>query len=160
MRDLRSVMGGLMLSAALAMSVLPTDAQGCSCDQGPTFDQAFAQSAAVFRGTVSAIMSADPPHFEHVWVSLEPVAWWKGAASDSVTLLTAAYEWICGYPFAIGTDYLVFATLHSPGGPLSTHLCWRTHPTWPDDPDLAALGTPLTVPVAPGSWGRIKALYR
>jgi hypothetical protein len=160
MRDVRSFLCALLISAALAATVAPTDALGCSCDEGPTFEEAFAQSTAVFRGTVLSIISADPPYFEHVWVSLHADAWWKGAPTETVSMLTAANEGICGYPFVIGTEYLVFATLYGSGGPLSTYLCWRTHQSWAGDPDLVSLGPPYTVSVAQGSWGGIKSLYR
>jgi hypothetical protein len=123
---------GWILVAVTAAGLTPRGAFGCTCTDWPTFDRAFSVSAAVFRGTVTSIGSAGDPYFEQVWVLFQTDAWWKGAASERVAILTAENEGICGYPFVVGVEYLVFATerYHGSGPPFGTGLRWATHQTW------------------------------
>jgi hypothetical protein len=160
MPTVRRVIHAVLFAAAITTGSSPAVVLGCSCSEYPTFEQAFLQSAAVFRGTVTSIVPADPSYFMQVWVTLQTTAWWKGAASETATVMTGANEAICGYPFVIGSEYLVFAPVYNVGGPLQTHLCWRTHAPWAGDPDLVSLGPPYTIAIASKSWGGIKALYR
>ena len=136
-------------------------ALGCSCTEYPTFEQAFAQSAAVFRGTVLSVSATTDPHFfMPVQVTFAVDAWWKGSQASTVTILTESTEAICGYSFQVGLQYLVYAPVLPGSGPLWTFLCWRTHEAWTGDPDITALGPPLTVTTSSWSWAGAKALYR
>jgi hypothetical protein len=143
----------------VAAVLVPSIAGACSCEY-PPFEQEFAQSAAVFRGTVVSIVAADPQYFESVLISLEASAWWKGTPIGTVALLTGTNEAICGYPFAVGGEYVVFAHRPNASEPLVVTLCGLTHQPYPGDPILGALGPPITVAVAAHDWSVIKALYR
>src|SRR5262245_49701340 len=145
-----------LAALSMAMAAVSSPATACTCDY-PTFAVEFAQSAAIFRGTVSSITTAEPDHFNSVWVTLATDAWWKGAPSSSVAILTAATEASCGYPFSLGSEYIVFA--YAPQ-PFATSLCNLTHPTFPGDPYLDLLGPPISVAASDKTWGAIKHLYR
>ncbi len=90
---------------------------------------------------------------------------WKGAPPDTVRVLTGANDGNCGFTFQPGERYLVYGFVGEGGtvwfapapGVLWTHLCWRTHGYWAEDPDLVSLAP---TPVAAGSWGSVKIRYR
>jgi hypothetical protein len=155
-----------VLAAAVALALLallPSVAAACSCTSIPTFEEAVQESDAIFLGPVLEVRSA-PEAWEAVWAVLHVEGWWKGAPPETVEVLTGANEGVCGVRFEPGVRYLVYAFRGgSPWGSdpgaqvLWTHLCWRTHATWPGDPDLVALGP---TPVAAGSWGALKRRYR
>ena len=157
-------MKALVVAMAIVASVVtvhPSPTLGCTCTVYPTFAQAFAQSAAVFRGTVLSISATSDPHFGFpVQVTFAVDAWWKGSQTSTVSILTESTDGLCGYSFQVGVQYLVYAPLFPGGGPLFTHICWRTHQAWNGDPDLVALGPPLTVATSPWSWSLAKTLYR
>ena len=124
----------------MALALLPSlssSASACSCTNEPDFPRAYTESAAIFLGEVLEITSAEPEHIESVWVSLRVEAYWKGDPPSSVRILTPFDPAVCGFPFQVGTRYLVYALAFS--GELWTHACWRTHEPWPEDPDLALL---------------------
>ena len=148
------------LAIVLGIATAPAIATACTCTGDPACEEALLESAAVFRGTVIMIRPAGPDHYHQVWVTLLADAWWKGEPSAVVDVLTEENEAMCGYPFELETEYLVYAMRSSQEPmPLYTHLCSRTHVSWPEDPDLVDLGPPVALPATDGSWGRLKALY-
>lgn len=155
----------LQLFVLVLLSSLPSNASACSCTNYPDFDRAYAQSDAIFLGEVLAVESALPEYNEAVWVTVRVEAHWKGGPPDTVRVLTGANDGNCGFGFQPGERYLVYAfsgeggiSWYAPSaGVLWTHLCWRTHGYWADDPDLVPLGP---TPVAAGSWGSVKIRYR
>ena len=128
-----------------------SDAWGCSCAIGPTFAEAFQGSDAIFLGDVIAVESAAPDSPGMVWVEFRVEQSWKGEPLATTRLLTSESSASCGFPFAAGNRYLVYAFRGEwgPGLELWTHMCWRTHPYWPEDPDLAALGRARMVEFRP-----------
>ena len=159
MECIRRMAMALVLVGLLTLVVPPASTTACSCTEWPTFEQAYLESQAIFRGTVTAIRSAETPYFG-LWVTLQVSAWWKGEPPHIVEILTGESEAACGFPFFVGTEYLVYAQLWNQSGPLWTHLCWRTHTTWDEDPDLVTLGPPHPLLVAPQAWEFVKELYR
>jgi len=149
-----------LATAALLVSFAPGRATACSCTNIPDFARAFAESDVILLGEVTGIRPAQPGA---VWATLRIVGWWKGAPPNTmIDVLTGENDGNCGVHFTVGTQYIVYA-FHAPsmyGGTAAdiwTHSCWRTHETYPEDPDLAALGP---VPVSPASWGALKISYR
>jgi hypothetical protein len=145
-----------LLAFALIMG-MPSNVSACTCTNLPDFDRAYASSDAIFLGEVLSVEPA-PEYSESVWATIRVEADWKGSPPAEVRVLTAANDGICGFPFQVSERYLVFA--FSGGlapGDVGTHLCWRTHLYYAEDPDLVALGP---TPVMPGSWGSVKVRYR
>ena len=143
------------LAVALA-ALSPAAARACSCSGIPEFAEAYAGSVAVFAGTPIAVRPA-PEAFQSVWVKFAVEDAWKGVTTTTFEVLTADNEGICGVAFLPATRYLVYAVGGTPGP--WTHLCWRTHPWYADDPDLVALGPPPSVPAASRTWGSLKSAY-
>jgi hypothetical protein len=144
----RKMLRWLALGALMAaMLARPRPAYACTCglQYGPP--EAYAHEDAVFIGTVTLITdmtwitSLDryglvTPNYHHYLyrrASLVVNSAWKGVATSTVTLRT------CGYPFAPGTQYLIYAH-HSPYG-LETDVCTRTRPVPNATADLAYLQT-------------------
>ena len=141
----RSLVGGPLGALAVLACVAP---HACACSCAPTdFYAAFAGSHAVFLGEVLEISSPAPerPHQVSVTVRVENA--WKGATVSSTThVLTASNDAACGFPFRVGARYLVYADRSDEPptpGELWASLCSRTHETWPEDPDLDLLKSPL-----------------
>src|SRR6187399_2093551 len=63
MPTVRRVIHAVLFAAAITTGSSPAVVLACSCSEYPTFEQAFLQSAAVFRGTVTSIVPADPAYF-------------------------------------------------------------------------------------------------
>jgi flagellar hook capping protein FlgD len=129
-----------------------SDARGCSCAIGPSFAEAFQGSDAIFLGEVIAFESAGPGYYPGmVWVEFRVDRSWKGDPPMTTRLLTSESSASCGFPFAAGTRYLVYAFRGEwgPGPALWTHMCWRTHAYSAEDPDLVALGRSNVVEFRP-----------
>lgn len=162
---MRPIVSLPILLTVVLLAGLPALARPCSCTNLPEFDRAYQYSDAIFLGDVLAIESAEPEYYDAVWATFRVDAAWKGGPPATVRVLTATNVGACGFPFEVGKRYLVFAFAYGNGswwgspapGVLWTHLCWRTHETWPEDPDLVALGP---VSVATRSWGAVKVRYR
>jgi len=150
----RSTKGAILL-ALLALILAPATTSACSCTEWPSFMQAYVQSQAIFRGTVTGIRSAAPTYYGQIWVTLQVGHSWKGEVPATVEILTGENEAMCGFTFVVDSEYLVYALPY--GEELSTDLCWRTHLLFPGDPDLVLLET---VPTMPQAWSLVKSLYR
>jgi len=98
-------------------------------------------------------------------VTIRVEAAWKGAPAPTTThVVTAGSSASCGFQFRVGARYLVYAFIPdvpSASGELWATLCTRTHETWPGDPDLDLLRSPLpfvSLTVSPNPslrWARI-----
>lgn len=143
--------------------VAPASALACSCTNNLTLEQEFGYAAGVFSGRV---ISVDPvPNDPYtVLVTLDPITRWKGPLEGPQVVATPADEAICGYPFLVGEEYLVFWT-YANAGPYYphvpyTHLCSKTSPL-PDNGYVPLLPSPeQTVQARPRSWGALKTIYR
>jgi hypothetical protein len=143
-----------ILLALLALVAAPATTRACTCTEPPSFRQAYVQSQAIFRGTVTGIRSA-ATYYAQIWVTLQVDHRWKGEVPAAVEILTGENEASCGFAFAVDSEYLVYALPY--GEELSTDLCWRTHLLSPGDPDLILLEAEAAVPRA---WALVKSLYR
>jgi hypothetical protein len=128
----------LICLTAAALWQPPTVAYACSCLAPPPPETARDQSAAVFSGTVVAIAGSGAAPGSPLLVTFDLQQVWKGPDGPQLTITTPADSAGCGYAFAQGEAYLVYAGAE--GGRLSTGLCTRTAPLDAADADLAALG--------------------
>jgi hypothetical protein len=145
-RRVRHSWSAFALFVAVAITVLgglarPDITYACSCMVSPDPQTAMAESAAVFAGRVVEVVPGDPVRY-----TFEVTRLWKGVASATVQLFSAQSSASCGYEFAQGQEYLVFANLGERG--LETSLCSRTAPLADAAADLAALG-PEAPPAEP-----------
>ena len=136
-------------AALLAAVPPPAGACGrrCKCAPPPAPREALAGADAVFRGEVVAVRDtvadvhgvgrAAPGRV----ATLRVTARWKGAAADTVQVLTGAGGGDCGVPFLPVGAYLVYAS--ADGTALRTTSCTRTRPAIEAEADLAAIGPPL-----------------
>ena len=142
MRSTRSsvlaVVGAVVL-AALASLALPEPAHACSCAGSGSPKNALREADAVFFGKVTA-MTIDQRHPEQI-SSADPVLVefnvsrvWKGPLRETMTVETERMGISCGYEFAVGHRYVVYAYDGHTG------LCTRTRTMWLAARDFAALG--------------------
>ena len=129
------------LGALAVLACVVPHVRACTCV--PTdFYAAFAGSDAVFLGEVLEISSPAPKHPDQVSVTVRVENAWKEASAPSTThVLTTSNGASCGFPFRVGARYLIYAKRWD--GALWASLCSRTHETWPEDPDLDLLNSPL-----------------
>jgi hypothetical protein len=136
-------------SLALGVSIAAVrDARACQCAEPPPPAVAAARADAVFTATVSSIENGSlttgngstlPTHVVHMHVDL---AWRAMEAGDDIAVVTSNTDAACGYPFAVGRAYLVYA-VRSDGAWVAS-LCSRTRPLDDANEDLAALGSPTS----------------
>lgn len=147
-------------SLLLGLGLLAAPATSCTCTHIPTLEEAVQQSDAIFTGVVLEIEPGGEQYPGNVFIVMRSGSWWKGDVVETVRLLTGEGGAVCGYPFQVGKEYLVYAGLPSSQEYLWTSLCSRTHGTSPNDPDIAALGPPIAVATLARSWGSVRAAYR
>jgi hypothetical protein len=153
----------LLAVAVLLVSLLarPRPVFACSCAPPDAPPIAFSRAEAVFSGTVIWVNSLDGlpllrdlgrslPRLYSAFPSNGQVFLlvtdsWKGLTTTSVTLPAGSGWRLCGYPFVIGGQYLIYAATGAAG--LGTSLCSRTTDLASAAVDLAYLGTlpPLTL---------------
>lgn len=108
-------------------------ARACSCvETKRTPEEALQGYDAVFLGRALAITGREAPDAEMVDgvdVTLRVLESWKGGSSpgDRLVVRTNTDSASCGYPFHVGSTFLVWARTSS--GVLTTHLCDRTEAT-------------------------------
>lgn len=131
----------LVYLAGLVFVANPGAVSACSCVPF-TKQQLVDNASAIFTGTVTTVSRAFPFGLGCSVSSADPVSVtfavetvYRGEAARSVTLQTAASGASCGYEFAAGKRYTVFATTQ--GGRLETNLCRGN----------------LEGPIAPGEYG-------
>ncbi len=122
--------------------VSPTSTHACSCVPPGTPEEKLAQSALVFRGTVTSI----EPNWQQGWlsVSFDVATVWKGPDSEALTMFTPEDSAACGYPFEEGVEYVVYSW-----DGVDVGRCGRTAPLELAAEDLAAFsGAAQTSPDA------------
>ena len=141
----------LSLLGALMLAPEPACATGaCSCVGAVTPADALQRADAVFSGRVvsvrEVVLSDGEPlrRWTQRAVTLKVDRAWKGLESDLVTVVTGMGGGDCGYTFARGRRYLVYANGlgEERQGALSTGICDRTRPLAQAAEDLRVLGTP------------------
>ncbi len=149
--DLACYKGRMRLLSLLVLGVvtfLPVgEARACSCMM-QTLEEGIAQSQAIFEGTVTKIAPTLVNQFPSLEVSLAVRRAWKGIDREDVLVTTASNSAACGYRFAEGSTYLVYAH-RDKDGPLRVSLCSLTKPIDEAGADLALLGKPATALAEP-----------
>jgi hypothetical protein len=129
--------------AAILLSAAP--ALACSCVL-PTVAQAKEAAVAIFEGRVTSIVDAPESGVDtspEQSVTLVVARSWRSLENQqTVTLRTAKSGATCGYAFALGTSYLVYAG--GEPGKLLVSSCSRTRLLSEASEDLAALGGGVT----------------
>lgn len=138
----------LLLFSFLMTSLILVDTSrvfACSCAISESATAEIENADAVFAGVVSTvdrptgdtISSADP-----ITVTFEVAQVWTGPNEQTLTVTTARDDASCGYHFAVGVAYLVYARSNpeNEGGLLSVSLCSRTAPLINALDDLYELG--------------------
>ena len=115
-------------------------------------EEALERATRVFSGEVIEIV--DPGKNKWICSSNEPIEVivkvdrvWKGNVGRQATVTTALSTASCGYPFAIGESYLIYA---SDLGETDTNLCGRTAKLSNAEADLLVLGEG-DIPATPSS---------
>ena len=121
-----------------AVLALPFPGRACDCALLPGPAEALAKAAAVFRGTVVELGGVVDSRIRATF-DVETV--WKGPQAEVLGVSTGEHEAMCGFPFEMGREYLVFAF----GEPedLMTNICMRT--ALSREGDAEGLGPPLWV---------------
>jgi hypothetical protein len=127
----------------LASLVYAPEARACSCMK-LTPSEGLSSSYAVFTGEVSAIEKNTATRFGGVEVTFRVKQMWKGDPSEELKVHTAGSSAACGYSFAKGMTYLVYA-VRDEADPLRVSLCSRTAPIDKAKKDLDFLGKPTHV---------------
>jgi hypothetical protein len=147
------LLGGWMFGSS------PLPAHACSCVVASPPETALRESSAVFSGIV---LSVREPNNHRIRSSADPVEVtfrvteiWKGVDTDRLTVRTAASTASCGFEFALGQHYIVYAQ-DTPNG-LATGLCTRTAELAAASDDLKALGKGTVPPPSPELEERIRS---
>lgn len=134
----------LVLALALAFAfalAAPGVASACCMCSTPTADESLARSTSVFYGRAIDVSPTRTGHSEHpvIAVRFSVHTVWKGPRfQHDPFVLTSRNEDDCGYPFEVGSDYLVYASATSTGH-LVTRRCDGTTPANEPLEALAAL---------------------
>ncbi|MCY7344741.1 MAG: hypothetical protein LH614_00830 [Pyrinomonadaceae bacterium] len=84
---------------------------------------AFAYADAVFSGEVIEIRESSADKYNFI-VKFKVAKSWKGESQPEITITTAKESAMCGFSFAVGQKYLVYA--YGLKDALSTTNCSRT----------------------------------
>lgn len=103
--------------------------------------EGLSSSNLVFSGEVTQIEKNESTRFGGLEVTLRVKDVWKGAPAEEIKVHTAGNSAACGYPFVVGTTYLVYA-LNDEADPMRVSLCSRTAPIENAKEDLDFLGKP------------------
>ena len=131
----------LLLIAANVLIIAPVPAFACSCVESGPPGQELATSTAVFAGRVidiEAPIGLVIYGAQAVKVTIQVSEVWKGPVQHILVVTTERSGASCGYEFASGQEYLVYA--RGVASNLETGLCSRTRPLAAAAEDLTALG--------------------
>lgn len=142
---LKKIAFTLALAVTLMLTLYPQPVSACSCAILETPAEAFESATAVFSGTVTAIegpsgcviSTADPAR-----VTFQIYEVWKGPEQSVIDITTALMSPSCGYEFAVGQSYLVYA--YGEEDNLQVSLCSRTNTLSSAGEDIQALGESRT----------------
>ncbi len=119
---------------------LTNEATACSCMK-LTPAEGLSSSQAVFTGEAIAVEKNEATRFGGLEVTLRVEQVWKGTVEEQIQVHTAGSSAACGYPFVVGTRYLVYA-FSDETDPMRVSLCSRTAPVENAKEDLDFLGKP------------------
>jgi len=130
----------VLLVLGIASLAQASEARACSCMK-LTPAEGLSSSNVVFSGEVTQIEKNEATRFGGLEVTLRVKEVWKGAPAEEIKVHTAGNSAACGYPFTVGTTYLVYA-LNDEADPMRVSLCSRTAPIENAKEDLDFLGKP------------------
>ena len=150
-------LASIAFAVTAALLLAPAAARACSCALPPPPDVALANSDAVFEGVAGdsrRIMA--PSGVRMLIVRLEVERRWKGDVAAIQEVVTPEGDGPCGFPFASGTRYLVYArrqpdldVFFVDQRSLYVTLCWRTRLSTDGAEDLGVLGPGMPPQPAP-----------
>ena len=140
---------GLLVLLVVSSATLAVSA--CSCGPEQEVELALEQAHNVFTGRVTELklipkLSEDPTAsfaVEDLEVTFAVSFVWKGEVEETNVVYTAFTCCVCGFPFEIGEQYLVYTTQTTDGLP-ATSVCSRTRRLADAADDLVALGPAKT----------------
>ena len=157
---LRRSVAPLVAAALTAVLGAAARLDACSCTNQHTLQEEVAAANTVFFGHVTDIQLAGDGL--NVLVTMTPLLRWKGGLDATVTVLTGMNEGVCGVPFQVGLDYVVFSWNQVfSGRPVQfTHLC--TYDSQTDAAHAVQVLGPALVPTPAHvrSWGGVKRAWR
>ncbi len=124
-----------LLTALLSCLAFPGSALGCSCVSLSSYcDNTWADGEVIFVGTVAAKIALQEQFEDGIQrltdyeVRFSAVDLLRGASKldKTMSVYTGSGGGDCGYPFAVGSRYLVYA--FQSGGRLTTGICSQTAP--------------------------------
>jgi hypothetical protein len=134
----------VLLAIASIFTVFQQKSFACSCDWqiakmsiNQQVNKAKKNAGAVFLGEVLGIED----NKYSLIVRIKVKSRWKGVKDSEVTVSTGKDGGDCGYPFAVGESYLIYAN-KTRNTELSTNICQRTAPLSSAENDIAVLGKP------------------
>jgi hypothetical protein len=126
----------LVFAVFVLIPLMPSIAGACSClSSNAPCNQAWKSGEDIFRGTVISKSHAGTPSPPGIFPVSDRLAFrfsvtesFRGPASpgQEIVVYTGNGGGDCGYPFAIGTSYLVYAFAAKDG--LTTGICTPTNP--------------------------------
>lgn len=138
------VMAVGVAAALSSLTLYARTADACSCRPPPGPAEALASADAVFEGRAASSTTRPSQGLSvgSVTVPFTVLRAWKGApGSGSLTVTTSGSSASCGYSFAAGETYIVYAYRDSSGA-LTTSICSRTRRSADGAEDIAAFGAP------------------
>jgi len=149
----------LVMLAFGATGLLPSPADACTCGGSGTPCGAAWSADAVFVGHVVSIESSTVPAGPMLGrrTDLAVTEAFRGLQVSELSVYTGYSGSDCGYPFAMGESFLVYAH-RTPEGQFTTSICTRTRPVAKATEDLAYLRSLAEIP--PGMAARITGLVQ
>jgi hypothetical protein len=143
------------LTLAIGLSAaIPAIGLACSCEIAGPPCEAVWKSDAVFAATVRSVVEIDHDAYGRPYgsllVTVDVEQAFVNVAAGPLELTTGRGGGDCGYRFAVGQRYLIYAN-KSPIGRLSATICSRTRPLDKAQDDLRYLSAPPAV----GSGARV-----
>lgn len=127
----------LLVPALLLIALAASAVSACSCIFSPPCSQTWKSGEVIFVGTVTGKIPADTPETAGRLNYLAQRFAFQFSVSESfrgpaiagqeIVVYTGAGGGDCGYPFAVGESYLVYASNYK--GQLTTGICAPTSPT-------------------------------
>lgn len=146
--------GQLLCAVALLLFAASSRSEACSCmPPGPPADE-FPKADAVFVGKVTRIepnSGNDPAGMGDLKVTLHLEKGYRGDLKENVEVVTAGSSAACGYGFAEGDTYVVYA--NSSEEKLHVSLCSRTAAIGNASEDLKFFETLPKQPTQPSLSG-------
>ena len=126
-------LSALSLCVVAIVAIGDTRLGACSCARPGSPCQSASGADMVFAGQVEGIEKLAVPFGPRPMlydrrVRLRVIEQFTGQTAAEVDIFTHAQSATCGYPFAVGGSYLVYAYRHQDTGLLTTSICSRTSP--------------------------------